>query len=266
VLAVYIAILQVPSELDKWMRMKAALPYFLTFNNDIPLLLMPERVGITFGLSWTLGIEEKFYLVWPLVCFIILNSTRTRLTAAVAIYLMTLAGAIFCFPMGRAYAGLVVGAILAILLSGNNVPLFKDAVRKFPPGGILALLIVGFVLVDVDKRLVFVFSWTVFLLVASLVLKPSSLSRGLTHPVLVWFGKRSYAMYLIQGFAIRAVELTLKPNSILEQVFITLGSFGLASLGAALLHVCIEEPARKLGRTISAKRSRHKFLLGVGGD
>ncbi len=263
VLLTYVLLLQAPSQWEKWTLMKAALPYFLTFNNDIAELLMPQRVGSTFGLSWTLGIEEKFYFFWPWVSFIMFKSHPKRLAAAGALYGATLLGAVLCFPMGRAYSGLVVGAILSILLTGNKFEQLKTLIARIPAVGVLAALAAGFALVDIDHRTIFVFSWLVALLIAHMVLTQSWLSRFLSLPLLAWFGKRSYAMYLIQGFAINTVEFLRKPQSVFEEVLVTLGAFLLASLGAALLHRFVEEPARHVGKAISARRTqkRHEAVI-----
>jgi peptidoglycan/LPS O-acetylase OafA/YrhL len=47
------------------LEMASALPYYLTFNGEF------AGLGHGYDLSWTLGIEEKFYLLWPLLAFAI---------------------------------------------------------------------------------------------------------------------------------------------------------------------------------------------------
>ena len=260
VLSAYIVMLQPASKIEKWTQMKAALPFFLTFNNDIPLILMPGRVGTIFGLSWTLGIEEKFYFFWPLICFIILKTFRRRFFAGFMLYGSAILLALFSFKMGRAYSGLIVGAILAMVFSS---PRMLSMLRRFVTGVpaflILTLVTAGFWLVDLDERNVFIFSWIIGLMVSSLLLYPSWLSRFLSLPVVVWIGKRSYAMYLIQGFSIEFLLLFFHPTSPAREVVLTLLSFGGALLGAAILHTFVEEPARKLGKRIVAMRTERKL-------
>jgi len=49
---------------EAWREMKEALPYYATFLNEQQLQLQwPWR------LTWTIGIEWKFYLVWPVIAF-----------------------------------------------------------------------------------------------------------------------------------------------------------------------------------------------------
>jgi peptidoglycan/LPS O-acetylase OafA/YrhL len=260
VLFTYVIMLQPASKIAKWTQMKAALPFFLTFNNDIPLILMPDRVGTIFGLSWTLGIEEKFYFFWPLICFIALGTLRKRFFVGWILYGLSATLALFIFPMGRAYAGLIVGAILAIAFSS---PAALESLRRLasriPAGAILALVVIGFWLVDVSQRSVFAFSWIIGLTVTSLLLRKSWLSRFLSLNWVVWFGKRSYAMYLIQGFAIESLLLVFHPGSAAGEVGLAIAAFILASLGAALLHRFVEEPARGFGKRMVTLRNAHKL-------
>jgi len=265
VLTTYVVMLQPAAQIAKWTQMKAALPYFLTFNNDIPLILMPNRVGTVFGLSWTLGIEEKFYFFWPLICFLLLSTLRRRFFAGWILYASALGLALVSFKMGRSYSGLIVGAILAMLFS-NPQALFRirRLVSRVPAMLVVALIAVAFWLVDVNERYVFVFSWVVALTVASVLLNASWLSRLLSVPWIVWFGKRSYAMYLIQGFAIEALLRVFQPASWIGEIGFALMAFLLASLGAALLHRFLEEPARRIGKRIVARRERRQRRAATG--
>jgi peptidoglycan/LPS O-acetylase OafA/YrhL len=263
ILFAYVAMLQNPANHAKWMEMKVALPYFLTFNNEIPLLFMPDRVGTIFGLSWTLGVEEKFYIIWPSVCFLLFKSIRGRLAAGWAVYGATVILAFASFKICRAYSGLIVGAILALLLSGSRNSRLKEMIAKVPTAAVLLLAICAFALVDRNIRFVFVFSWAIGLLVASVAIKPSWLSKGLSNRVLVWIGKRSYAMYLIQGFGMQSLHVVFKPRSPSEEVAFTFGAFAVSCLGAALLRQFIEEPARRLGKIIVAQRHRFASLRSI---
>jgi peptidoglycan/LPS O-acetylase OafA/YrhL len=259
VLASYVVMLQPASRIEKWTQMKAALPYFLTFNNDIPLILMPDRVGTIFGLSWTLGIEEKFYFCWPLICFFLLGTLRKRFFAGWMLYGSAVVLAFFSFKMGRSYSGLIVGAILAMLFANDHVlTRLKQMVSRIPGAVIAALIAIGFWLVDIDQRAVFVFSWIIGLTVASVLLKKSWLSKLLSVRWIVWFGKRSYAMYLIQGFAIEFLLLLYRPASWMGEIGFAVGAFLVASAGAAMLHRFLEEPARRIGKRIVARREQRR--------
>ena len=86
-LAIYCVLILVlhadPARHDKFVR---ALPYYLTYLQEWPHLVLKD---VPFELSWSLGIEEKFYLVWPVLGFLLLRKrfglrVGTALTLAVA--------------------------------------------------------------------------------------------------------------------------------------------------------------------------------------
>jgi len=49
--------------------------YMLTFSTDLWIWLGAKEISHFFNYSWSLGVEEQFYLVWP-VCFLILCRTN----------------------------------------------------------------------------------------------------------------------------------------------------------------------------------------------
>ena len=132
VLGVYLIICH--HDPSKWAQLSAALPYYFTFTNEwLPF-------GAPFGFSWTLGIEEKFYLIWPLFYFVILRA-RGRLIALPLLY-MTF---VFLLPyrMGRSYSGLLVGCILALVLSTDGLAGIKRVLVKTPSAGFAAIVILA---------------------------------------------------------------------------------------------------------------------------
>src|SRR3989442_1564430 len=59
-----------------------ALPWYLS---PFPEHVFFGHAHAAFALSWSLGIEEKFYFVWPLLAFVLLRRRfRTRLAVALA--------------------------------------------------------------------------------------------------------------------------------------------------------------------------------------
>jgi peptidoglycan/LPS O-acetylase OafA/YrhL len=125
---------------------------------------------------------------------------------------------------------------------------------------VVLLLVGGFILVDINERFVYVFSWIITIVISSLLFNRSWLTLFLERPLFVWLGKRSYAMYLVQGFGIEFVELLLKPKNVFYEIAIALSAFFLTSLGASILHRIVEEPARKLGKKIVALRNQKKLM------
>jgi peptidoglycan/LPS O-acetylase OafA/YrhL len=91
------------------LEMGRALPYYLTFNGEF------VGLGHGFDLSWTLGIEEKFYLMWPLLAFAI-----PRVSISVRVVLAALASIIIQLSHlpgpSIPYAVIMLGCLLAIAL------------------------------------------------------------------------------------------------------------------------------------------------------
>jgi peptidoglycan/LPS O-acetylase OafA/YrhL len=98
--------------------MKGELPYFLTFCNE----LAPTFHYGPFSLTWTLGIEEKFYLVWPFLFFIALALTRWRgaIIATLDLFMVALRPESYRFGP-RSYSGLMVGCFLALALTDSRM-------------------------------------------------------------------------------------------------------------------------------------------------
>jgi len=191
---------------------------------------------------------------------VLLKTLKNRHIAGWIFYASAVLLAVFSFKMGRAYSGLIVGAILSILFSSDAIAYLRKVAASVSPVLIVGLMVVGFWLVDVDIRFVFLFSWIVGLMVVSLLLRPSWLSRFLSAPLVVWLGKRSYAMYLIQGFAIELLLKFFHPNTPAQEVAFAVAALIVASMGATLLHRFVEEPARKYGKQLVAYRNEKKLL------
>jgi peptidoglycan/LPS O-acetylase OafA/YrhL len=176
--------------------------------------------------TWTLAVEEQFYLVWPVLLLVMLRFCKVRtvawLTAVLAAgflvsrFLLVSGGA----PLARLYNGpdtradqLLLGCVMALLFAsvspGSRVHASLQAVARWagPIAG-LALVVALFALKEPDMPgtwfdAFWTFGPTVLALLAgvvigSLVLRPAGFaSRILSHPWLAKPGRDlSYADYL----------------------------------------------------------------------
>jgi peptidoglycan/LPS O-acetylase OafA/YrhL len=170
------------------------LPYYLTFMNDFAPNV--SNLGTPFRLSWTLGVEEKFYLLWPLLGFALLaHRRRSRLVVAALLVLVSFAGPASGHYLF--YGQIMVGCLLAIVLHRREW--FERCVPVLRYGWLtLAAVVVVHVLMYDHGRVAQVFFGpAVALALGSLIVARPSWGRLLGSRVLVYAGKRSYAVYLV---------------------------------------------------------------------
>ncbi|MFJ8959162.1 acyltransferase family protein [Lentzea sp. NPDC102401] len=186
-------------------------PLYLTFLNEF-------GHGGAYGQSWSLGVEQKFYLVWPLLAFALLPRWRPMVTVG----LMALALAVVPFtvssdPKGWSvhYFTVLVGCALALLMNDERgfalirpfmtpwvILLFLGVHLSVPLiSGALDGAIPGFVSV------VPIYAVAVGLVLPAL-LAPGLAQRALAARPMVWLGERSYSIYLVQSVAHSIVLLT----------------------------------------------------------
>ncbi|MFL9867286.1 acyltransferase family protein [Paraburkholderia fungorum] len=156
---------------------------------------------------WSLGVEEQFYIVWPLLLAIAFRRGRIPLLALVvgagSFILNTAliqhhASAAFYWPVTRFWE-LLVGAGLAIASQGGSWHRRMRANANALSG--LGLLFCAVSFFGLNSQLAFPGWWALLpvLGAASLIAAGSKAwlnRRLLAHPVAIWFGRISYALYL----------------------------------------------------------------------
>jgi peptidoglycan/LPS O-acetylase OafA/YrhL len=234
----------------KTTQFNVALPWLLSFMQEY----RPESSGNILGHAWTLGIEEKFYIFWPLL-LLALYPFRARAWLCLGAIFVALLFSPYLYS--RSYGGLLIGAVLGIALSvAGRWNKFKAL--SAIPDSLLCLLVVGaYVLHGHSNAYVLLFSGTVALLVSSLVLRTGFVRRFLEAPILIFIGKRSYAMYLIHVLVLNVVEDVL-PKLLAPNWYLVIGtSYVLTIAAASLMHVTIERPCIAFGRKLSKRWSQH---------
>ena len=251
VLALYIAVCQLPSQAEKWVQLKGGLPYFLTMMNEY---VKEPHNGTVFTHTWSLGVEEKFYLVWPMLFFTGGRSTRWRVIIVGALLLGLMIPTLFPNAgLAVPYFGLMMGALMAIALSGPHAGRILAALARIPPFAALGIFLLGFGAVHVSFRLISLFSTTSVIFLSYLLARDTWISRFHELPLMVWFGKRSYSMYLVHILCLNALAGHVRVDSGWKVVAMLVAAYLLSAAVADVLYRTVENPARKAGRAYLAR-------------
>jgi len=268
VLAIYaVLILRIQFWPTKIAPFRSNLPYFLSYFQEIPfwqVVTTPNR-ETPFYHSWSLGIEEKFYLVWPVLMVGIARARRDLRLIAVTI------AAVLCVihgiaPEGRstyhmeAYGFILFGVSLALFLS--NFTYYSTFVRVAkvvsPVAFVIALITQIYLMPYTHLRgLSILYALAMTVLIGALVSSFSVASRMLSNRGLVLVGKLSYGIYLIHILCIGVVEHIAKPgHGPLVGLFAYVGTFFLSMGVAYISYRTFERPMIEMGRRLSNSFSR----------
>jgi peptidoglycan/LPS O-acetylase OafA/YrhL len=244
-----------------------ALPWYLIYFQEIPFFSQPEAPP-PFYQSWSLGIEEKFYMIWPFVAFRLLRNRNARmaLAAGAAVFFSSarlVHQARYIFP----YAAICVGCLFALLYDEPGIRSRLEswvsswrAPLVFLSWPILHLVIAWRSLpfaLRLFADLAYPLSIALVILVTLCSVRFASV---FSVAPLTLLGRYSYCMYLIHVLVRRAAERILnvhtgEGNGLL--VFLLMLLFSTA--GAAILHYTIESRFRELGRRIASSwKSKEK--------
>ena len=235
-----------------WAEFRRGLPYYLGFLNEYTPIA-------TFSFTWTLGIEEKFYLVWPALCYVFFPRSRRVLTAVLYVLLVALMPV--AYQASRSYSGLMLGCALALGLAGIHRARFEGTLQRLPVAVPLALVLLSAFLCYLNVHFVLLFSPAILLLIAHLVTRSTWLSTALSGAFMVWVGRRSYSMYLVHGLVLGALEGHLPTGTVAQHLVVGIAATAGAALLAHILFLTVEEPFRKLGKRLIARRKRTRAAL-----
>lgn len=242
VLLIYVAVLQMPSQGGRWVQFRAGLPWFLTFLNEFAR--EPGR-GTVFLQTWSLGVEEKFYLVWPFLFWL-----RWRVWLSLGL-LVGVVAAVGQGHLARAYFGLGMGCGMGFWLAGEAG---MQWVRRVPPSVALGMLVTAALAEQVSKGWIVAFSAAAVLFLGSLVGRESWLARWHSAAPMVWLGRRSYSMYLVHVLCLNAIEGRVAIESGVRAAEVLAVAYVLTALVAEVLYRAVEQPARRFGRRWLARR------------
>jgi peptidoglycan/LPS O-acetylase OafA/YrhL len=231
--------------------------YLVFFQNF--LVPIPAMATGPLGVTWSLAVEEQFYLFWPLVVRFC-TEAQLRWIAIVAICLSPLLRFYLWLHQVNIYSnpfcrldGLMAGALLTLLLRSEHFPPLKYLNRAwiiFLVSAPLALIIETF------HARWFVFSLTAAASGSFIYLALFSSQRWLqallTNRFLVYTGTISYGIYLLQKVPLDAAKtLHLDRHQFLALPITTAATYAIAALSWNYL----EKPFLRLKRLFETKRS-----------
>jgi peptidoglycan/LPS O-acetylase OafA/YrhL len=244
-------------------------PYFGTLNAFNP-----------FVHTWSLGVEEQYYLIFPIISFALLVSANTaRRKIASEIFLLILAFISFsaCVYLTKFYKDfsfyMVFTRLWEFLCGFIAIYIYKRdstigalrALARIPMGNVAsaigaALLAIGFAFAD---QALFPFPWAMAAVVGTVLLSAACYqdeanwaARVLGHPAVVAIGRISYSLYLYHWVVIVLLRWTIGMDSLAAQ----LSAITLTLALSLLSYNFIEKPFRYAA--VLKTMDDRKFYLG----
>jgi len=244
------------------------LPLYLVFFNEF-------GHGGAYGQSWSLGIEQKFYLFWPLLAFsAILVQRRAKFGGRIGLTLVLMAIMLTMVPLSMGgdprgwtahYFSILVGCLVAILMHNpKTYNLFKPLTRPWVAGTAAAAFLVihgtvQFWAAFVERHhLAGAVPGVIavpppYVVLVGFLLLPALLAnafpqRLLSSRAFVFLGERSYSIYLVQLIAHSAVAAIYQGPALWVPV---------ALVSILMAHLCyrwVEKPMITTGKRFIARQ------------
>lgn len=212
---------------------------------------------------WSLAIEEQFYIVLPPVLYAVLKRSGPRAAGMLALA-GSIAGTLWmaylygvnadASDQNRIYLGtdthamgLLLGAALACFwnprLPRNHARVHQIMWRSL---AVVALVLLGLMVTTMNTSSTWLYrgaflavpALTCALAYATMGDRDFVVSRLLRHPVMQWFGLRSYSLYLIHWLVFECRRMSGPADFSEWQVWLPM--LTLVGIGAELMYRCVE--------------------------
>ena len=232
------------------------LPYHLTLMTEY----LDEPVFSMFIHAWPIGVETKFYVLFPLIVFLGTRSAVWRFAVTLCATMVLTAAAPLVSALSpqagfvtNAWCAILAGAVLAQVLES---PRGFAAVRRLTwvPSAVPLALVAGlFVMLRFVELLPAVTAVAAYL-VAHVILSDSLMRRVLESAPLVYLGKRSYGTYLVHVLAIHLGYLVFGSTTTAAGVATAVFALAVTIPVAELLYRTVEAPGAALAMRLSSAR------------
>ncbi|HEY6924118.1 MAG TPA: acyltransferase [Steroidobacteraceae bacterium] len=241
-----------------------SLATYLVYCPEFPII--HNQFRIPFGQAWSLGIEEKFYLLWPLLAFLWLAHSRYR--AIVTLGLM--AGTLFLTATSSEYAqiwgsycDILIGCLLGLVMHDRRGYEYlrilgrSDLITFLVLSMLAAAALARFTGTQLGERC---FSLAAAAAIAALVTNTGLPAKLASHRWLGSIGAWSYAIYLTHTMAFDFWGPLLPAGRVgdyLSLVLTCATDFPLCWL----LHIWIEKPLIGVGRRATSRLEQRPLAV-----
>jgi len=194
--------------------------------------------------AWTVGIEEKFYLVWPLVLLLFCRFDL-RIAVAIGIVLVFL---YFNNPFFiRGYGGIAFGAIAALVYRRTGFSINSYVA--------IALVAIAYWVTLQGDHLIWNLgiSFSGAVLVCSLYARPSLIKTALGTKWLAHLGQLTYTIYMFHILVLFAVKIVLGRLHLDAWYVVFILGYPCCVLFAEIIHQTFEKPLIAYGRGVAAR-------------
>lgn len=235
------------------------IPYYLLFLPEHALFFNSYPEPVPFGGTWSLGIEEKFYFIWPVLGFVLLKlRSRARFIALAVVFAFSTVCSIIAGSWGMAlapYGLLAVGCALAIVLDRpRSYAVASRLGEKWVLLGSCAVFLAlqfGTDAIVPERHLYVLYGIVIAAVLGGLVVSRARWIGWLHSRPLVLIGTLSYGLYLFHNFGINLVEMIVPQTNFGWSLLSTSIAFGLSLLGVWVLHLLVERPCFRVGHRLS---------------